>query len=339
VKTALLRLGLLTLVIAGSSYAQTYTTIMSGEDSEYYVFPSTGNPRSTVTSVQSPFYFPSSPTGSDDTLTFPSGGSGNPWWFYYSGCSGTPPSMTCTANDFTGDPIPRPAAYGQISELKYNLRGLLVKATMSGTASTSNSAVEAHVYQVAYFTENFNYQGGREIGIARQMSPYGSVDVTYAYWFTEDNCGLTGYATLYGNNGFPFCRVSQTTGGTENPTTVAGNGGFIQTGYSDFAWICGPAPMSCATTPGTEYNYQAYVFWASWDSSYKVRVEVWNSSYTTELYAYNIDTTNLGVSLGISDSGVPGYVTVGTVRADQPSPTLSSSGIQMDVAYVQTVTP
>ena len=83
--------------------AITYTAIMNGENSTKFSFLNNNiNPRSTVTSIQSPFAYPTTITGSTDTQTYPSGNSSAtpPWWFYYSG--------NFIANDSTGVAIGRP---------------------------------------------------------------------------------------------------------------------------------------------------------------------------------------------------------------------------------------
>ena len=57
----------------------------------------------------------------------------------------------------------------------------------------------------------------------------------------------------------------------------------------------------------------------------------------TKPVSSNLDTTNLGDSLGITTSGTSGYVTLATQRVD-PDNKLSATGFQMDVDYVQTIT-
>jgi hypothetical protein len=65
-----------------------------------------------------------------------------------------------------------------------------------------------------------------------------------------------------------------------------------------------------------------------------------DSTFITLMYSSNMDTTNLGVSLGITTSGTDGYVTLGTVRIDPYSTgTLISTGVELDVAYAQIITP
>ncbi len=179
--TTLLQLGLVSLAIGVSASAQpslTYTTIMSGENSTWYSFHGGNNGgRTTVTSVQSPFGFPNDSTGGTDTQTYPSGstnGNPEPWWFYFDSCSGTP-AINCVAYDLTGTAIPRPPAIGQISSQKSSVLGLLVYAAFEGTVSNGGSSTPADMYEVAYFTERDDYQGQREIGIARQTSPYATV--------------------------------------------------------------------------------------------------------------------------------------------------------------------
>lgn len=94
-------------------------------------------------------------------------------------------------------------------------------------------------------------------------------------------------------------------------------------------------------TTGTQYNYRAWIFWASWDSTYKLRVEAWDSTFTTEIFASNVDTTNGTDSLNLTTSGTSGYFTIGTLRSDNPGGTaeMSGSGVELDAAQVQSVTP
>src|ERR1700682_2893366 len=118
--TTLLQLGLLSLAIGVSASAETFTTIMSGENSQSYYFLGGTPSRTTVTSVQSPFAYPSSNIGATDSQTFPSGNvSGTPpWWFYYYTCGGD----VCT-HDLTGEYVVRPPSYGQISCQKSSVIG------------------------------------------------------------------------------------------------------------------------------------------------------------------------------------------------------------------------
>jgi hypothetical protein len=327
-------IALLSLTFCGSASAQTYTNIMSGENSTKFSFLNGTGSRTTVTSIQSPFGYPNTTTGANDSQTYPSGSTGgNPiaWWFYYGTCG----SNTC-AYDLTGQAIPRPPAIGQISSQKTSVRGFLTKATLNGTVSNGGSTTQADMYETFFFGERNDYQGEREIGFARQMSPYAhaidssnSGDYTYAYWFTNVNCGdgnSLGYPslTIAGT-----CRASQATGGVQ----ALGTGALPQ-GYN-FAFICG-ATGACILSPGTTYIFSTYIFWASWDSTYKQRVEIFDSTFTTELYGANLDTSYLGISLGLTDAGTSGYVTVGTQRND-PSSTLSQSGISLGVDYVQII--
>jgi hypothetical protein len=331
-KTKVLQLGLLSLAIAVSASGVTYTTIMNGENSTNYYFIGGTPSRTTVTSVQSPFAYPSSYLGATDTQTYPSGSGPEPWWFYYYTCG----ANTCT-HDWTGEYIDRPPSHGQISSQKSSVIGFLVKAAFKGTVGTTetppNITHTGDLDEVAFFTERSDYQGQREIGISRiaRAGPYAN-DVAFAYWFTNDNCGLGGGSGP--NMGYPYCRMSQaTTGNTEIPSDAWMNGDLVATGYADYAYITG-----LDTTYTTTYIFQTYIFWASWDSTYKQRVEVFDSTLTTLLFSANIDTTNLGASLGITTSGTSGYVTVGTERAD-PYNILTSTGIELDVDTVQTITP
>lgn len=102
---------------------------MSGENSEAFTFLNNNSyPRSTVTSIQSPFAFPNSTTGSTDTLTYPTGNSSAtpPHWFFYSNCPDV--NGDCKANDITGNNPGRAPAYGQTSSQKSAVIGVRAKA-------------------------------------------------------------------------------------------------------------------------------------------------------------------------------------------------------------------
>ena len=74
---------------------------------------------------------------------------------------------------------------------------------------------------------------------------------------------------------------------------------------------------------------------------YKLRVEAWDSTFTTEIFASNVDTTNGTDNLNLTTSGTFGYFTLGTVRFDNPGGTavMSGTGVELDVAQVQKITP
>lgn len=336
-KKVFLQLGIFALVSGASATAQTFTTIMSGENSTKLTFVGGGSgSRTTVTSLQSPYYFPSSNIGATDTPTFASGNSSltPPWWFTYytgGGCS-----TTCT-HDLTGQTIDRtPAAYNtQISSQKSSVIGILAKATFTGNVSYSSYSTAADLYQTFFFSERADYAGQREIGFVRDQGVntyYGnSYDITYAYWYTNDNCGVGGGSGP--NMGYPYCRsVEATEGGTETPGSPS-MGQLAATGIN-YVLLTG-------LTTGTQYNYRAWIFWASWDSTYKLRVEAWDSTFTTEIFSSNIDTTNGTDSLNLTTSGTSGYFTIGTLRSDNPGGTaeMSGSGVELDAAQVQSITP
>jgi hypothetical protein len=160
-----------------------------------------------------------------------------------------------------------------------------------------------------------------------------SYDITYAYWYTNDNCGVYTGVSTDPNMGYPTCRKGQqNTGTVEVPYTAYSNGLLAPTGYN-FVLLTG-------LTVGTQYNYRAWIFWA-WDSTYKLRVEAWDSTFTTQIFGDNVDTTNVGDHLNLTTSGTSGYFTIGTLRDDNPGGTavMSGSGVQLDVAQVQKITP
>ena len=310
-------------LVGTNSSAQTYTAIMSGENSEAFHFIN-GNAcpsdcaRSTVTSIQSPFGYPGSYLGANDTQTLPTGNSSAtpPYWFYY-----TVSGSTYTAHDSTGGAIYRNASYGQTSSQKASVIGIRPEATFSGTVSGSAGTM----YETIYFSERSDWAGQREFGFVRQMSPGASYDEISFYWSTNSNCGVVGYPPSADNNwGYPLCRTSQAPmpPATEDPTTAP-----LVAEYFFPTQITG-------LTTGTAYYYNCYLFWATWDSTYKFRVEVWDSTYSTEITAFNVDTSSGGVNYGATTSGMNGYVTLGTQRADA-SNALSSSGVQLGVTSVQ----
>ena len=333
--TLLLQLGALALASGVCATAQTFTTIMSGESSTQLTFVGGGTgSRTSVSSLQSPFYFPSSYLGATDTQTFATGNGSltPPWWFAYytgGGCA-----ATCT-HDWTGDTIDRTGAAtnGQISSQKSSVIGLLAKATFKGNVSYSSYTSAADLYETFFFSERDDYAGQREIGFVRDqgVNPFyqSSYDITYAYWYTNDNCGVGGGAGP--NMGYPYCRTSEAIeGASETPATAWANGDLAATGIN-YVLLTG-------LTTGTEYNYRAWIFWASWDSTYKLRVEAWDSTFTTEVFASNVDTTSGTDNLSLTTSGTSGYFSLGAVRSD-PSNTMSGTGVELDVAQVQKITP
>ena len=69
------------LACAPGVSAQTFTNIISGENSEKFSFINSASSRSTVTSIQSPFGYPGNHVGAPDTLPYPSGNSSaTPAW-------------------------------------------------------------------------------------------------------------------------------------------------------------------------------------------------------------------------------------------------------------------
>lgn len=75
-----IRIALATVAFLGFGVnvsAQTYTAIMSGENSQAFSFINNSTSRTTVTSIQSPFAYPNTKTGSADTQTYPTG-----WKFF-----------------------------------------------------------------------------------------------------------------------------------------------------------------------------------------------------------------------------------------------------------------
>lgn len=292
------------LVVASSAYAQSFTSIMNGENSTYFSFLDNTSTRTTVTSIQSPFAYPSTSTGAvDGTYTYPSGnGSATPpWWFAYTTVS------PYTATDYSGHTIGRNPSYGQISSSKSGVYGILTKATFQGSGTSSGG----FFIESIYFGERVEWAGQREFGFYR---PVDVASTVYFYWSTNSNCSIGD------NSGYSWCRTAVAPNSTETP-------GSAPLVYEHFV----SEPISGVTT-STEYTWVAYVFWASWDSTYKFRVEQWNSAYTgSPITAFNVDTVDAGVNLGLTTSGTSGYVTLAAQRLDP----FSASGAQLGVSLVK----
>ncbi len=304
------------LTVGVNAPAQTFTAIMSGENSEAFAFINNNtSPRSTVTSIQSPFAYPNTTTGSTDTQVYPTGNfsATPPYWFYYSGNSG----WSYTTVDLTGAHPSRRPSYGQTSSQKSSVIGIRPKAAFSGTVSGGSGTM----LETIYFSERADWAGQREFGFYRQMSPgeKPSLDKLYFYWSTNSNCSISD------NLGYPWCRTSQAiTNSTEDPRSAP-----LVSEYFFPTEITG-------LTMGTTYYFTSYLFWATWDSTYKFRVEVWDSTLTSAIVAFNVDTSSGGVNYGATTAGMNGYITAGTQRIDS-SNALSSSGVQLSVTSIEMV--
>ena len=292
------------LVVGASAHGQSFYSVMSGENSTYFSFLNGTATRTTVTSIQSPFVYPGTGTGAyDGTYTYPSGnGSATPpWWFAYTTVS------PYTATDYTNAAIGRNPSYGQISSSKSGVYGILTKATFQGSGTSSGG----FFIEAIFFGERVEWAGQREFGFFR---PVDVADTVYFYWSTNSNC------SNYDNQGYPWCRTSIAPNATETPSSpplVAEH--FVS------------EPITGVTT-STEYTWIAYVFWASWDSTYKFRVEQWNSAYTgSVITAFNVDTIDACVNLGLTTSGTSGYVTLAAQRKDP----FSAGGAQLGVSLVK----
>lgn len=110
-----------------------------------------------------------------------------------------------------------------------------------------------------------------------------------------------------------WCRTAVAPNSTEAP-------GSAPLVYEHFV----SEPISGVTT-STEYPWVA-------DSTYKFRVEQWNSSNTgSPITALNVDTVDSGVNFGLTTSGTSGYVTLAAQRLDP----FSASGAQLGVSLVK----
>lgn len=144
-----------------------------------------------------------------------------------------------------------------------------------------------------------------------------SVDKIYFYWSTNSNCSINA------NMNYPWCRTNRATG-SETPS------------IPPLVPELDLSTQITGLTTGTTYYFNGYLFWATWDSTYKFRVEVWDSTYTTQITAFNVNTSSGGVNYGATTSGMNGYVTLTTQRQD-PNSALTSSGIQLAVTAIDMV--
>jgi hypothetical protein len=278
---------------------QTFTAIMAGESSTKITVANGSMNRTSVTSIQTPFAFPNA-SAAYDSITYPNGNSSGtpPWWFrYYEVFS------TYYLTDLTlSDPY-RPAQNSQQSSAKSGVMGIQTWATFSGTATGSE------VIQTIYFGERQDWAGEREFGFAR----YAVSGPWFFYWSVNSNCSITA------NLGYPWCRLYEAVNGaSENPNSAPLLGEFLY-----------PISISSGLTVGTEYLFKAWLFWA-WDSTYKFRVEVWDSTGSVNISAYNVDTSVGGTNYGATTSGMTGYVNLGTVQ----SGTATATGVQLSVLGV-----
>src|SRR5882724_1087457 len=165
IRIALTTIAVLTLGVNVS--AETYTAIMSGENSQAFSFINSTASRTTVTSTQSPFAYPTTTTGAADTQTYPSGNSSAtpPWWFSYSGIDNN--TGLYIEADLTPEHPGRSPSYGQTSSQKSAVIDIRPKAAFSGTVTGSSGTM----YEAIFFGERADFSGQREFGFFRQMSP------------------------------------------------------------------------------------------------------------------------------------------------------------------------
>jgi hypothetical protein len=228
-----------------------------------------------------------------------------PWWFTHTAGS---PGFLYTSNDLTYDSIYRNPSYGQISSLKNGVYGIRTKAAFEGSGSGSGFFLEA-----IYFSERPDWAGQREFGFFRNVADAR----VYFYWSINSNCSAAD------NRGHPHCRAEQaTTDAQEYPAQPP----LLPEGV-----VCVPIDNVDATK---QYIWVAYVFWASWDSSYKFRVEMWDNTYTTQIAAFNVDTKVSTANFGATTSGMTGYVNLAAQRLD---PFSASSGSQLSVSSVEII--
>jgi hypothetical protein len=202
--------------------------------------------------------------------------------------------------DLTGVRIYRNPSHGQISRLKRGVLGIRARARFAGSGSGAGG-----FYEAIYFGERPDWGGQREFGFVRKVNE--SVDQSlrervYFYWSTNSNCSIRD------NHGYPWCRSSQATTGTrEFPGSVPLFAEHFE------------ATEINNVEPSKQYRWVAYLFWASWDSTFKFRVEMWDATYTTQIAAFNADTIAGHVNFGASTTGMDGYVTLATQRIEPVS--------------------
>ena len=178
------------------------------------------------------------------------------------------------------------------------------------------------MYESIYFSERVDWSGQKEFGFNRQMTPSAGIDKIFFYWSTNSNC------SIMDNSGYPWCQTSRAPvpPAYENPLSAP-----LVAEYNLSTQITG-------LTTGTTYYFKGYLFWATWDSTYKFRVEIWDSTNTTQITAFNVDTSSGGVNYGATTSGMYGYVTATTQR-DKFSSGMTSSGVQLSVTSIDIITP
>jgi hypothetical protein len=282
---------------------QTFTAIMNGENSTRFSFINRIASRTTVTSLQSSYAYPNTITGAYDTSAYlyPTGNSSAapPWWFAYTGSS----RWLHTTADLTRQYVFRNPSYGQTSSLKGGVTGIKARAAFPGTV-TGDSLSE--LITTVYFSERQDWAGQREFGFFRLVQQ----NRMFFYWSTNSNCSITA------NRGYSYCRTARAVG-SEDPR-------FAPLVSEHFE----PAPIT-GLRSGTSYVLLGYLFRASWDSTYKFRVEVWDSTYTTLITAFNVDTPGYGATT----SGLNGYVTAGILRYD-PNGVMSQTGTRLTLTSI-----
>jgi hypothetical protein len=286
---------------------QTWTTTLSGESSYNLAFVD-GNtqPRTLTSSLQSPA-MPTTAIGANDDINhrYPSGNASGtpPWWFIYT-------NNNFTATDLTNNFIYRNPTIGQISFPKSGTYGVRARAAFKGSGSGSGYGIES-----IYVGERDDWAGQREFGFFRNLSEPNTVRF---YWEINANCSQTA------NAGYPYCRASQAPGNAETPGSVAL--------FRDELFSAPFTGVNCSV----QSMWVAYVFWASWDMSYKFRVEQWNSSYTVLVNAFNFDMTQYDagimswINLGLTTSGMTGYMNLAATKANY-----TASNAQLVVGSVE----
>lgn len=287
---------------------QTWTTTLSGESSYNLAFVN-GNtqPRTLTSSLQSPV-MPTTAIGANDDMNhkYPSGNASGtpPWWFIYT-------NGNFTATDLTNSTIFRYPTMGQISLPKAATAGVRARAAFKGSGSGSGYGIES-----IYVGQRDDWAGQKEYGFFRNLSEPNTVRF---YWEFNSNCQQTG------NAGYPYCRASQAQGNVETPGSVAL--------FRDELFSAPFTGVNCSV----QSMWVAYIFWASWDWTYKFRVEQWDSSYTMFINAFNFDMTQYdwsimqNINLDLNTSGMTGYVNTAATKRDYTA----SSNAQLVLGSVE----
>ena len=300
--------------------APAFVEIMNGETSTLTSTAAPGSGPTVVNSIQSPFVFPATAQGTNDTVcTIPAGDADRdtPWWFTYTGGDPANPGRMLV-QDLTGNAIYRNPSVFQMSDSREAVYGFQAIATFGGSAKASAGGEGA--IESIFFHEDRCFTAHREFGFYRSVA----ANVAFFYWSVNSNCGIAG------NAGYPFCRSAQAvTGASENPaaaplvteTLVAVP--LVDSGGSQIL------------DPNTQYRLLAFLF-QDQDGSYKFRVEVWDDAAGAQLFVANVPSSNAMADLKMTGAGTRGQVTATMLRTGPlefaDAPALSVTNLHVALA-------